>query len=236
MLEAISENLVFLDADDLWHPYHLEDLKFLIEKYPNCGMYCKAYEKDFKTSKQTSHLKYFIKDWHGILVDYFKSSLRTSVATSSSVMIDKEIFEKVGGFNLEYNSGEDTDLWIKIALKYPIAYYNKISVNINMYDANKTTNKSLIELNHLDFNFFNSEAEKNKSLKKYLQLNRFSRIVKYRLEGLPDQAKLICKDIDVSQLSMNQKIALNLPIWFLRLLVTVQQFTKKLNLHLTVFK
>ncbi|MCB0445703.1 MAG: glycosyltransferase family 2 protein, partial [Gelidibacter sp.] len=39
-----SNLIAFLDADDYWFPHHLKDLKHLIKKFPNCGLYCKAYD------------------------------------------------------------------------------------------------------------------------------------------------------------------------------------------------
>src|SRR5690606_22931002 len=41
---ATSNYIALLDADDLWYNNHLQELKNLIEKFPNAGLFCNNYE------------------------------------------------------------------------------------------------------------------------------------------------------------------------------------------------
>ena len=45
--------------------------------------------------------------------------------TSISVCIPKKVFEEENGFKPNLKLGEDFDLWVRIALKYPVAFLNK---------------------------------------------------------------------------------------------------------------
>jgi len=86
-------------------------------------------------------------------------------------MIPKKILIDVGNFNENYNSGEDTDLWILIALNHSVAFYNKVSVILNLNADNKITDSLLTNRNHVDFNTFEAFEKTNLSLKRYLDLN-----------------------------------------------------------------
>ena len=93
--KANTEFIVFLDADDIWLNHHLQDLKDLQEEFPNCGMYCKAYDKKNEHGIITSNYKNIPSksSWKGVIEDYFYSSSMSSIAWTSAVMIPKSIFE-----------------------------------------------------------------------------------------------------------------------------------------------
>lgn len=48
--------------------------------------------------------------------------------TSSSVVIDKRVFKKVGCFDERISIGEDIDMWYRILLSYKGAYYQECLV------------------------------------------------------------------------------------------------------------
>lgn len=138
----LSKNnyIAFLDADDAWEPCFLQVIKELIEKYPDAGAYCTSY-KFVKNNKSVLIRKVFndqpnTKDG---LIDYFKKSLKNPVITASSVVIPKKVFLDLGCFPEGIKRGEDQDMWIRIALKYPVAASNEIC---SIYYLN-TENRSI---------------------------------------------------------------------------------------------
>lgn len=236
--KATTNLIVFLDADDKWKPHHLEDLKVLHEEFPNCGMYAKAYVRKFKTFEINSVYNNIptTNNWKGIVEDYFNNSMINSIALTSAVMIPKQTFKNTGNFNEAYNSGEDTDLWIRIVLKQPIAFYNKVSVIHNISADNKITNSSLTNRNHADFNTYKSYEKTNLSLKRYLDLNRYALAMEYKMEGNTNAFKNQLKDINFNALSSSKKLSLKLPVFILQNVMWFRNLLRQFKIDLRLFR
>ncbi|MEY8847532.1 glycosyltransferase family 2 protein [Psychroserpens sp. XS_ASV72] len=236
--KVTSDKIVFLDADDIWYPHHLEDLKKLFEAFPSCGLYCKAYKKQMGNLSIPSKYKDISKDssWQGILSDYFESSLINSIAWTSAVMVPKSTFERVGTFNENYNSGEDTDLWIRIALNFPVAFSNKVSAVHNLSSEQKITHSKLSSRQHLDFDDYQNNAQGNASLKKYLDLNRYALAIQYKLENQLSQANKQYHKIDQNNLGMLHRLIYNLPKSGIYFLMKFRTFLRKFNIDLRLFR
>lgn len=236
--KASANLIVFLDADDFWFEHHLQDLKYLYEEFPNCGMYCKAYHKKDCSVLIPSKFKNIPCDtlWKGVIKDYFESSLVNSIAWTSAVMVPKSTFDKIGHFNTAYNSGEDTDLWIRIALSFSVAFSNTVSAIHNLSSEHKITDLKLSSRHHIDFNRFQKEEKEHISLKKYLDLNRYSVAIQYKLEGNLVSAKNVYKDIDTDNLTTLQKRLFNLPTTIIKQLLKSRNFLRRLHLDLRLFR
>jgi len=123
---ARAKLVAFLDADDEWLPKHLETLVRLWKKYPEAGAYGTAYlikMKDLTVQVAPFSSEIPKEPWEGPLPSYFKAAaLGDSPISASTVAITKCILNEIGGFKTEAWWAEDTDLWGRIALKYPIAF------------------------------------------------------------------------------------------------------------------
>lgn len=236
--KAASGLVVFLDADDVWKPNHLESLKGLYNSFPDCGMWATAYENVFDGKTITSNYHNIPKtsNWSGIVHDFFESSSINCIASSSSVMISKKVFNELGGFNPIYDSGEDIDLWIRIALNHPVAFTSIISVVINMTADNQATKTSIHSRNHLDFDSFHTEETANPSLKKYLDLNRFSIAIQYKLEGNQLIANEMIQKIDLKNLNRKQQLLLKMNTIVLKKLVKFKDVLRKNGIGLSAFR
>ena len=232
-----SEFIAFIDADDVWKAHHLEDLKALIENFPNCGMYTKAYVRSYKNLDITSSYNTIPKDthWRGILEDYFKASMTNSIALTSAVLLTKTAWKHVGGFNTAFDSGEDTDLWIRTALKYDVAFDNKVSVVHYLDSDNKLTYKKLSDKTHASFSDYVEETT-NDSLKAYLDLNRYAVGMQYKIEGHKQMANTYIEAIDVNNLSSAKRLSLKLPGFVLRLILGLRNGLRNLGFNLSLFR
>jgi len=140
VLESKSDFIAFLDADDEWTSCHLDTLLRLRKKYPMAG----AYTSSFKICRQNGELsnpeynEMPPAPWEGIIPNYFKSAtLGQDPIWTSAVGIPKKIFREVGYFPVNAWFGEDTDMWGRIALKYPIAFSWEIGAIYHMEAVNR---------------------------------------------------------------------------------------------------
>ncbi|MBJ7879251.1 glycosyltransferase family 2 protein [Gelidibacter salicanalis] len=240
-IEKASSNLiVFLDADDLWRNNHLTNLKALYTAFPNCGLYATAYQK--KNNKITISSVYnhisSTKNWMGIVDNYFESSVVNSIAWTSAVMIPKSIFETIGNFNenITLGAGEDTDLWIRIALKYPVAFSTKVTAIYILHSDNRISKSNTSLRQFLDLDVYENEANCNASLKKYLDLNRFSIAIQYKLAGNPNKAKSLIDKIDATNLNTKQRSLLKLNSTALKCLLNIKNRLQNSGILLSSYK
>ena len=234
-VEKSTSNLIaFLDADDLWKNNHLEQLYKLYLENPNCGMYAMSYIKNinFKSYKKS----YFgLSNFSGILENFFNSSSVDCIASSSSVMIPLNVFKKINGFNENLKKREDTALWIKIALNYKIAFSTITTVEIVITEHGNHLSKSH-ENPWYFFDLFKFQEQNNVDLKKFLDLNRFSEAINFKLNKEHNNFKIITKSINYRNLNFKQKILIKTPFRILLFLKKIQSYLLKKNIYLTTFK
>lgn len=234
-VEKSSSNLIaFLDADDLWKNNHLEQLYKLYLENPNCGMYAMSYMKNinFKSYKKS----YFgLSNFSGILENFFTSSSVDCIASSSSVMIPLYVFKKINGFNENLKKREDTALWIKIALNYKIAFSTITTVEIVINEHGNHLSKSH-ENPWYFFDLFKFQEQNNVDLKKFLDLNRFSEAINFKLNKEHNNFKIITKSINYRNLNFKQKILIKTPFRILFFLKKIQSYLLKKNIYITTFK
>lgn len=234
-VEKSTSNLIaFLDADDLWKNNHLEKLYKLYLENPNCGMYAMSYIKNinFKSYKKS----YFgLSNFSGILENFFTSSSVDCIASSSSVMIPLNVFKKINGFNENLKKREDTALWIKIALNYKIAFSTITTVEIVITEHGNHLSKSH-ENPWYFFDLFKFQEQNNVDLKKFLDLNRFSEAINFKLNKEHNNFKIITKSINYRNLNFKQKILIKTPFRILLFLKKIQSYLLEKNIYITTFK
>ena len=236
--KANSDLIALLDGDDQWEPNHLENLYKLYTSFPHCGLYATAYHKQFFNGKKiNANFNGISKNHFGIIEDYFLASTIDSIAWSSAVMIPKKIFRELGGFDEDMQSGEDTDLWIRIAHKKPVSFSseatsNKIFLESKYHLSYSTT---LIDQLKLLQKFKHLESD-NFSFKKYMDLNRFSVALKRKVAGDVFTYNILKKEIDPLNLNTKQIILLNTPSIMIRLLKQFQFLLLRRNIYLSPFK
>ena len=103
--KASGKWLAFLDADDEWLPDKLLIQKQLIESNPNVVMLC---GKVGQIADRQDNADPVI---HELTLEDF--ALANPVATST-VVLKKEVFATVGGFDESFRGPEDYDLWMRV--------------------------------------------------------------------------------------------------------------------------
>jgi glycosyltransferase involved in cell wall biosynthesis len=147
IIEAKYPFIAFLDADDEWCPIFLDNIKGLIQKYPEAGIFATSYKIKSKNKIiRPKFLDIISDDWEGIMPNYFKEcAYGEHPFCSSSVCIPANIFSKLGGFSVGESRGEDLEMWFRIALENPIAYSNEIGAIYHTEVRNRACDKMNLE-------------------------------------------------------------------------------------------
>lgn len=118
--------ICFLDADDWWAPTFLDEMKAIIEEFPDAGIYGTSYYKVKRGENIPANIG-VNDDFKSGYINYFQIYAKTMwmPLTSISVAIPKNVFDNENGFKPTLKLGEDFDLWVRIAMKYPVVLLNK---------------------------------------------------------------------------------------------------------------
>jgi hypothetical protein len=112
---AAGRWLSFLDSDDTWYPEKLSKQLSYLDARPEM-LICQTQEEWIRNGRRVNpKLRHLQPDGQA-----FEKSLELCCISPSSVMIDRELFEKVGGFDERLAVCEDYDLWLRITAQYEV--------------------------------------------------------------------------------------------------------------------
>lgn len=235
--KSSADFIAFIDADDLWLDNHLETLKNLIELYPNAGIYASRYQLVYKNNTVSIPSFNGIADnYKGIVSDYFYSSYRYSPVHTSSISIPKKIFNSVGNFKSYISSGQDIDMWLRIALKYPIVIGNQITASYLVYIEESLSKTNILKKKIIKFDDFLEFEKTNKSLKKYLDIYRMEYAMQYKIAGDEKVSKELYNAILPENRVTKSKIIYHLPQTILVSLLKLKRFLRKHGFDFSVYQ
>lgn len=239
---AKYDYIAFLDADDWWDLQYLEEMSKTIKEFPDGGLFSSRFliVKKKRAVASNIHLDSGFKAGY---IDYFKLYNQTfcQLINSSSVIVPKKVFIKLGGFHTSITKGEDFHLWARIALKYKIVYLNK---NLSFYNQdvdseNRATRRIHPPKSNYVFYFseFDEFEKKNYDLKVLLDHIRIGNYKKYLLHGLHfEKAKKLLACVDVNKQSFFDRVLLKLPKNLGRVFCVIEAMRIFINLLLTKIK
>ncbi len=234
--KASANYIALLDADDYWFPHYLKEQNRLIEIYPEEFVFATAVaiETKSKTIKSSYSIENLIPD-KIYQVDYFNASYINTILTSSSTVIHKSVLDKIGNFNTHLKSGEDTDYWIRIGLNYKIIFFNKILVTYR-YVKQSLSNRTKDIIYKPTYDDYLPYERNNKSLKKFLDLNRYSLAIQAKLNN--DRAGFISnyEKLNLNNLNKKQRILLKLSPKSIRFLNRLKNFFERFGIQISAFK
>lgn len=137
---SLCEYVAFIDCDDVWMPQKLElQLEALINA-PDIALIYNNVTYIDEEDRIIGHQKYSVQE------NFYKEMLLQNYVDNGSVpLIKKECFDKVGYFNPNI-SGEDWDMWIRIAKEYKLLGINEYLVKYRIYPKSMSKNyKKMIE-------------------------------------------------------------------------------------------
>lgn len=231
---ALADHISFIDADDYWYPDFLAEMSGNIKKYPEQKVFSAAIE--IATANKIFPAQYLITKTNDCeVVNYFSASCKETVLCTSCAVFNKSVFEEIGNFDTQIKSGQDTDLWIRIGLVYPIVFSWKILARY-VYDKNSLSkNKNYLDTK-MDFNKFKELEKTNPLLKKFLDLNRFSLAIKFKLAGNKTAFNSYYAAIDLNNLGLKKRTLLLLPATLLSELIRLKTILAEHGFGSSVFK
>ena len=167
--------------------------------------------------------------------DYFSYSLIDRLFITPAIAFKKNRFESVDGFDPSIISGQDTELISRFAINFILGYNPNITViNLKETENNLSTTRDI----HAKTVFIDKlkKYEKTKpSLKKYLDINRFSLAIQSKINRNFQLYKSLALNIDFNNLNQKQRILIKLPGSILIFLKKIQVIMIKLKIYKSAF-
>ncbi len=114
--KSTSEYVALLDSDDVWYPEKLAKQLAVYDRHPELGLVYGHHDIIDEEGRKTGKLalsnsgRIFDKLLEGNII----------AGSGSMVLIKRSVLDDVGLFHEDFLIGEDWEMWLRIAKKYPI--------------------------------------------------------------------------------------------------------------------
>lgn len=220
--KASAPYICFLDADDWWEMTYLENMMGLINRNPHAGIYGTGYYIVKNGMKQVAPIG-VSKNFTEGPINYCKVYAQTLCMPlwTGAVCIPRAIFDIFQGFKHNLKLGEDFDLWIRIALKYPVVLLNKPLSNYNqdVDTATRGIGKLHDPQHHMLWNldYLKPEEKDNNDYKLLIDRLRVYDIKPYYLSRQYHAATLpVLANVDWNQQPLRDIRFYHLPLYLIR--------------------
>ena len=132
--ESVGEFIAFLDADDTWEPTKLEKQLAIFEADPEIGLvHCGMREFDSETGGTVAT---HVDGQAGWVADELLLWERPAIiGPGGTIMVRRDVFEAVGGFDERMRVSEDWDLCYRVARRYKVGFVAEPLVNYRSHPA-----------------------------------------------------------------------------------------------------
>lgn len=232
-----GEYLCFLDADDWWEPTFLEEMSKLIEEFPDAGIYGTNYtivnETRHKTRVAPVGLEEGFEEGYINYCQVYSNNLVMPLWTGA-VCIPRLIFDEMQGFPKGIKLGEDFLLWIRIALKYKVAFLNKplAFYNQDVDLANRGVGKLHYPQNHMLWNvgFLEEEEKTNPDYKQLIDnLRTYSLLPYYLSKEYREDARRELDKVDWKRQPKKTELLYKQPVTLLKIRQGIRKIGSKIK-------
>jgi glycosyltransferase involved in cell wall biosynthesis len=141
MREAAAGWVAFLDADDLWRNDHLAQLWKTHEAFPQAALVANDYSAAAANSRVGA--AEVSRRMTGRFID--EAARGEAWVFTSAAMVRKDVALGAGGFAEGESRGEDIDLWIRMALEYPVALSSYVGTVYRRVANSLTVSTTVLE-------------------------------------------------------------------------------------------
>ncbi len=132
--------IAFQDSDDLWRPERLEHQMRYWQEHPDCDMiYCPYLAHVMKDGKILKEAKVPDWDWGELEGNIFHSLLKQNTIGAPTILMRKDCFLEVGGFDVMLRTLEDWDFALRVSEKYTIGYLDEVLVDAFISEGGVST-------------------------------------------------------------------------------------------------
>lgn len=235
---AKAAYIALIDADDKWKKKHLSTLKESIEKFPEAALFTTNYSIKYNDEIiKPARFSHFSLPKTAIKIkNYFKYSLADNLVWTSAVCFTKKSFLELGGFNEDYLTGQDLDLWIRYVLSYEIVFHPEVTMVYHKGISDSLSKNEYEEMRLKLFTSYLQEEKQNLYFKKYMDIKRYGIALRSKVNGNTNTYRRAKNFIDFNNLSNKQKVLLKLPTKLLEYLNFLREKAYKNTLFLKLLK
>ena len=216
--EAKYDYIALLDGDDLWDEHYLEEQAKLIQDFPEAKMWGINFA-EMSNGKLVRTLPTGLPEgYRGYVENYFQMPRRISdLYCSSSVVIKKEVFDKVGYFDERIKYAEDNDMWFRIIATYPVVFYDRYMAFYLFDTENRAMNNKCLLKYFLPY-YIDKYQDFKYNQVFYRWINRWAanRIRAYYFDSNKEQledARISARKLDYAVIPPKYKLLYNAPYW-----------------------
>lgn len=121
---ARGDRIAFLDADDYWYPFHLENLDSILKRHPDLRWASAAFDKEINSTVITERVRLPVRS--EVLESYLAAIRYGHPANTNTVLIHRSTFLEAGGFRSDWHVSEDTNLWFRLGIHHPCLGYSPV--------------------------------------------------------------------------------------------------------------
>ncbi|MDD4803086.1 MAG: glycosyltransferase [Syntrophomonas sp.] len=144
---AKGSYFALLASDDMWTPERIEKQVYFMERNQNIGLVFSDHYfirftelTQIKATDYKPNIRKCFKN--GIQnINIYEKLLTEDIIPALTVLIRKECFDKVGGFDNNLKA-EDYDMWLRISKEFPIAFIDEPLAYYRVHDTN-VSNKTM---------------------------------------------------------------------------------------------
>ena len=126
-----------LHGDDRILPGFYEEMELLFQKFPEAdAAFCRTIYIDERG--RWKRITGMIKENDGIIENLDRILYVNQVIQTPSMVVKREVYENIGGFDRRFNCMEDWEMWFRISRHYKVATSNKVLAEYRTHPNNAT--------------------------------------------------------------------------------------------------
>jgi glycosyltransferase involved in cell wall biosynthesis len=133
--------VAFLDSDDVWLS---DNLSAKLDKFDN-GDFGLVHSDAMIINEISELTNHIISGKEGVLINAMLEWKGTQIPGPSSILVKREVINKVGLFDTALSTSADQDFFFRVASQYKIGRVNKVTWHYRVHGSNMHKNIRLME-------------------------------------------------------------------------------------------